>query len=107
MVECLTKWFWVRVQLQSLKLQNSRLIQARSSSIIAVTFTSPESSCSHLRNAFSKYILTYAKLTKAQLIKMIPSGGFFRKALGNVMGDLGKNALLDLSVPLAKGFCLN
>ena len=38
---------------------------------------------------------------------MIPSGGFFRKALGNVMGDLGKNALLDLSVPLAKGFCLN
>ena len=38
---------------------------------------------------------------------MIPSGGFLRKALSDVMDDLGKNALLDLSVPLAKGFCLN
>ena len=38
---------------------------------------------------------------------MIPSGGFPRKALGNGMDHFGKNALLDLSVSLAKGFCLN
>ena len=38
---------------------------------------------------------------------MLQSGGFFRKALGNVMDNLDKNALLDLSVSLAKGFCLN
>ena len=58
-------------------------------------------------NAFASNISTYVKLSKAQLIKMLQSGGFFRKALGNVMDNLDKNALLDLSVSLAKGFCLN
>ena len=34
--------------------------------------------------------------------KIIQSRGFFVKALGNVMGNLGKKALLDLSVSLAE-----
>ena len=63
-----------------------------------------ESSCSHLRNAFANNILTYVKLSQAQLTKMIPSSGFHRKALCNVIDNLGKNTLLDLSVPSPKGF---
>ena len=35
---------------------------------------------------------------------MIPSSGFHRKALCNVIDNLGKKTLLDLSVPSPKGF---
>ena len=38
------------------------------------------------------------KLGKAQLFKIIQSGGF----LGNMMSSLGKKALTDLTVTLAK-----
>ena len=33
------------------------------------------------------------KLGKAQLFKIIQSGGFLGKALGNVMGNLGKTGI--------------
>ena len=42
------------------------------------------------------------KLSKAQLSKLIQSGRFLRKTLGNVIGNLGKKALIELAVPLAK-----
>ena len=42
------------------------------------------------------------KLSKAPLSKIIQSGGFFGKTLGNKMSNLGQKALLDLTVPLAK-----
>ena len=38
------------------------------------------------------------KLSKSQLAKIIQSGGF----LGKMLGNLGKKVLLDLAVPLAK-----
>ena len=42
-------------------------------------------------------MLTAIKLSKAQLSKLIQSGGF----LCNMMGNLGKKTLTDLAVPLA------
>ena len=45
---------------------------------------------------------TDIKLSKSQLAKLIPLGGLLSKALGNIMSNLGKKALLDLAVPLAK-----
>ena len=45
---------------------------------------------------------TDIKLSKAQLSKIIQSGGFLGKTLGIMMGNLGKKALIDLAVPLAK-----
>ena len=41
---------------------------------------------------------TYARLSKAQISKIIQSGGF----LGKTLGKLGKEVLLGLAVPLAK-----
>ena len=38
------------------------------------------------------------KISQAQLAKIVQSGGFLSKTLGN----LGKSVLLDLAVPLAK-----
>ena len=42
------------------------------------------------------------KLSKAQLSKLIQSGRILGKTLGNVIGNLGKKALIELAVPLAK-----
>ena len=43
-------------------------------------------------------MLTDIKLSKAQLSKIIQSGGF----LGKTLDNLGTKALLDLAFPLAK-----
>ena len=42
--------------------------------------------------------MTDKKLNKAKLCKIIHSGGF----LSNAMGKIGKEALMNLTVPLAK-----
>ena len=42
------------------------------------------------------------KLRKAQLAKKIHPGGFIDKTLGNLMGNVRKRSLVDLTVPLAK-----
>ena len=42
------------------------------------------------------------KLGKSQLSKRIQSAGFVDKTLGNIMGNLGKNAILDLAASLTK-----
>ena len=59
-----------------------------------------------IRNAFDNNLLTDIKLGKVQLSKIIQSGGFLGKTLGNMMSDLGRNKLLDLAVSLAKMFYL-
>ena len=46
---------------------------------------------------------TDIKLIKAQLSKIIRSGGF----LGNMIGMLDKKALMNLFVPLLKMLCQN
>ena len=61
---------------------------------------------SKIRNAFDNNLLTDIKLGKVQLSKIIQSGGFLGKTLGNMMSDLGRNTLLDLAVSLAKMFYL-
>ena len=45
------------------------------------------------------------KLSKTQIPKIIQSGGCTGKTFDNMIGKLGKKALLDLAVPLAKDFC--
>ena len=47
------------------------------------------------------------KLGKAQLSKTIQSCRFLGKTLGSMMSKLGKKLLINLTVPLAKGVCLN
>ena len=42
------------------------------------------------------------KLDKAQLSKIIQSGGFLGKTLGNMIGNLGTYAVTDIAVPLTK-----
>ena len=42
------------------------------------------------------------ELRKSKLAKIIQSGQFLGKALGNMMSNLGKKALTDLAVPLTK-----
>ena len=51
-----------------------------------------------IRNTLTKNMSIDIKLSKAQLSKIILSGEF----LDNMIGNLGKKALLDLAVPLAK-----
>ena len=50
-----------------------------------------------LRNAFNKYMTTDLKLSKAQLSKIIQSGGFLGSLLSKLAGPLMK-----VAVPLAK-----
>ena len=45
---------------------------------------------------------TDIKLNKNQLPKIIQMGGFLGKTLGKMMSNIGKKALIDLAVPLAK-----
>ena len=46
--------------------------------------------------------MTDKKFSKAQLSKIIQSGGLLGEMLGNMMGNLGKKALLDPAAPLDK-----
>ena len=48
----------------------------------------------------------HVKLSKAQLSKIIQLGWFLGKTLSNMMSNLGKKALLDLAVYLAKDVLL-
>ena len=52
-----------------------------------------------IRNDFTNNILTDMKRSEAQFSKIIQSGGFLDRTLGNMMG---KKTLIDLAVPLAK-----
>ena len=51
-----------------------------------------------IRNAFANNMSTGIKLSKAQISKIIQSGGSFRFWLGN----LGKKALTNIAIPLAR-----
>ena len=51
-----------------------------------------------VRNAFGNYISTDIELSKAQISKIIESGGSFSSWLGN----LGKNALPSIVISLAR-----
>ena len=50
------------------------------------------------RNAFANYMLTDIKLSKAQISKIIQSGGSF----GSWLGSLGKKVLRNIAIPLAR-----
>ena len=52
-----------------------------------------------IRNAFANNMFTDIKLSQAQLTKVIHSGRF----LSNMMANLGKKALMNFAVLLAKG----
>ena len=51
-----------------------------------------------IRNVFGNYMSTYIKPSKAQISKMIESGGSF----GSWLGNLGKKALTNIAIPLAR-----
>ena len=51
-----------------------------------------------VRNAFANNMSTDIKLSKAQTSKMIQSGGSF----GSWLGNLGKRALTNIAIPLAR-----
>ena len=51
-----------------------------------------------IRNAFANNMSTDMKLSKAQISKIIQSGGSF----GSWLGNLGKKALTHIAVPLAR-----
>ena len=51
-----------------------------------------------VRNAFANNISIDIELSKAQISQIIQSGGSFCSWLGN----LGKKALIDLAIPLAR-----
>ena len=51
-----------------------------------------------IRNAFAKNMSTDIKLSKAQISKIIQSGGSF----GPWLGNLGKKALGNIAIPLAR-----
>ena len=49
-----------------------------------------------IRNVFASIMSTDVKLSKAQISKIIRSGGFF----GSCLGNLGKKALTKITIPL-------
>ena len=51
-----------------------------------------------IRNAFANNISTDIKLSKAQISKVIQSGGSFGSSLGN----LGEKTLTDIAIPLVR-----
>ena len=66
----------------------------------------------NLRKAFANYFETYIKLSKTQLSKMVPSGGFLGRLLGpllktglrsmkNVIKPLAENVLIPLGLTAA------
>ena len=54
------------------------------------------------KHAFAENMQTDVRRSKIQLSKIIKSGGFLGKTLGNMIGNLSKKALLGLAVPLKK-----
>ena len=48
-----------------------------------------------LKNAFANNMSTDIKLSKAQVSKLIQSGGFF----GSWLGNLGKKAVTNIAIP--------
>ena len=59
-----------------------------------------------IRNPFANNMSKDIKLDKAQLSKIIQSVGFLGKTLGNMIGNLGTNAVIDIAVPLTKDVLL-
>ena len=57
---------------------------------------------SKIRNAFANNMLKDLKLSEAQLPEIIQSRGFLGKTLGNVIDNLGKKVLIDLTFSLAR-----
>ena len=55
-----------------------------------------------IRNAFANNMLKDLKLNEAQLSEITQSGGFLGKTLGNVIDNLRKKALIDLTFSLAR-----
>ena len=51
-----------------------------------------------IRNAFANNMTTNRKLSKAQISKIIQSGGSF----GSWLDNLGKKALTNIAIPLAR-----
>ena len=51
-----------------------------------------------IRNTFSDNMSTDIKLIKAQISKIVQSGGSF----GSWLGNLGKKALTNVAIPLAR-----
>ena len=51
-----------------------------------------------IRNVFAKYISTDIKLSKAQIFKIIQSGGSF----GSLLSNLGKKTLINIPIPLTR-----
>ena len=51
-----------------------------------------------IRNAFANIVSTDIKFSKAQLSKMIQSGGFLR----NMLVNLGEKVITDLAIPLTR-----
>ena len=51
-----------------------------------------------IRNVFAINMSTDIKLSKAQISKIIKTGGSF----GSWLGSLGKKALIDIAIPLAR-----
>ena len=62
------------------------------------------------RNAFANKMLMHIKLRKVQVSKFFQSGrclgSSFSKAVNKSVGNLGKKAILNYGVPLAKDVCL-
>ena len=55
-----------------------------------------------VRNTFPRNMSPDIKLSKSQLAKIIQSGGFPGKTLGNIKSNLSTKALLDIAFPLVK-----
>ena len=56
-----------------------------------------------IKNVFAKSMLNNTKLTKALNDSIITqSGGVLSKTFSNMMGKIGKEALIDLAFPFAK-----
>ena len=49
-----------------------------------------------IRNAFPKNMLSDVKFSKAQMSKLIESGGFLGSWLGKMVGNLGKTVIQTL-----------
>ena len=63
------------------------------------------------RNNFTNNMSMHIKLSKVQISKLFQSGGSlgscFGKAVGKLVGNLDKKAILSYGVPLAKDACLD
>ena len=55
-----------------------------------------------MKITFAKNMSIDIKLSKAQVSKIIQSGGSLGSVLSNMMGNIDKKVLLDLAIPLTK-----